>query len=179
MNNLKQFSIVFTGLKIGKHQFEYKIEKSFFDEFDYSPIKIGELNVDLAFNKQETMFVLDFLIKGNVRLTCDRCNDEFDYPIHSDEKLIFKLGEEEFENSDDVIVLTHQEHQINVASYIYEFIVLSIPFVHIHPDLENGDSGCNKEALAILKKLSIDEKASNPEVIEDPRWEALKKLRGN
>ena len=72
MNRLKSFSIPFTSLKNGKHQFDFKISDSFFTEFEYSPIKKADLSVEVEFNKQETMFVLDFVIKGEIELTCDR-----------------------------------------------------------------------------------------------------------
>ena len=35
MKNLKAFLIPFTGLKIGKHQFDYQIDNSFFECFEY------------------------------------------------------------------------------------------------------------------------------------------------
>lgn len=181
MNTNKQFSIPFVGLKTGKHQFEYKIDNTFFTEFDYSPVKQGDLTVDLEFNKQETMFVLEFVIKGTVKLTCDRCNEEFDFPVYTTEQIIFKTGDESYENADDIVVIAKNEHEINVSAAIYEFIVLAIPIIHIHPDQENGEPGCDKETIEALKKLSIntEKEESSPEVVHDPRWDALKKLRDN
>ena len=55
---LKQFSIPFTGLKIGKHQFEFEIDKSFFDAFEYSLVKEGHLKAAVELDKQETMLIL-------------------------------------------------------------------------------------------------------------------------
>lgn len=184
MNRLKLFSIPFTSLKNGKHSFDFKIDDSFFDEFDYSPIKKAALTVDLEFNKQETMFVLDFVIKGDVELTCDRCNEEFRSPFHTNERLIFKFGEENEEQTEEIVILSRAEHEINLSSHLYEFIIVGIPFVHVHPDLEDGQAGCNPETLAIIKKLSLQEEdvkeeEQGPETIIDPRWEALKKLRDN
>jgi uncharacterized protein len=184
MNRLKLFSIPFTSLKNGKHTFDFKIEDSFFNDFEYSPIKKADLTVNLEFNKQETMFVLDFVMYGEVELTCDRCNEEFRNPFHSNERLIFKFGEENEEQTEEIVILSRAEHEINIASYLYEFIVVGIPLIHVHPDLENGTSGCNPEVLAILKKLSLQEEEieqteEKPETIIDPRWEALKKLRDN
>lgn len=184
MNRLKLFSIPFTSLKNGKHSFDFKIEDSFFVDFDYSPIKKAYITVDLEFNKQETMFVLDFVLKGDVELTCDRCNEEFRSPFHSNERLIFKFGEESEEQTEEIIILSRAEHEINLANHLYEFIVVGIPLIHVHPDKEDGSSGCNPETLEILKKLSISgdeatEKEKGPETIIDPRWEALKKLRDN
>jgi uncharacterized protein len=181
LNFLKQFSIPFAGLKNGEHQFEFEINKLFFDEFEYSPIKEGSLFVKIDFNKQENMFVTGFHIHGTVNLICDRCNEPFDMSIDTEEELIFKLGEEAFDNSDEVIVIGHKEHEINLANFIYEFINLAVPIIHIHPDTENNEPGCNKETLEALKKLSVnnDDPDSTKEIVQDPRWDALKKLRDN
>jgi uncharacterized metal-binding protein YceD (DUF177 family) len=54
--------------------------------------------------------------------------------------------------------------------------------IHIHPNNEDGTEGCNPETLAVLKKLTAsetEEKTNDPDVVIDPRWEALKKLRDN
>jgi uncharacterized protein len=184
MNRLKLFSIPFTSLKNGKHSFDFKIEDSFFTDFEYSPIKKADISVDLEFNKQETMFVLDFVLKGDIELTCDRCNEEFRSPFHTNERLIFKFGEESEEQTEEIIILSRAEHEINLSSHLYEFIVVGIPLIHVHSGKEDGSSGCNPETLEILKKLSISEEDSSekeegPETIIDPRWEALKKLRDN
>lgn len=184
MNRLKLFSIPFTSLKNGKHTFDFKIDDAFFNDFEYSPVKKAEISVEVEFNKQETMFVLDFIMKGEIELTCDRCNEEFRSPFNSNERLIFKFGEEEEEQTEEIVILSRAEHEINLASHLYEFIVVGIPLIHVHPDLEDGNSGCNPETLAILKKLSLQEESEEtnedaPETIIDPRWEALKKLRDN
>lgn len=180
MNKLRTFAIPFTSLKIGKHSFDFKIDNAFFDEFEYSPIKKADLSVDVEFNKQENMFVLDFIIKGEIELTCDRCNEEYLNPFHSNDRLIFKFGEENEEQTEEIVILSRTEHEIHLAEHIYEFIVVGIPLVHTHPDKEDGTSGCNPETLAILKKLSLQEEAEQgPEITIDPRWEALKKLRDN
>lgn len=181
MNRLKSFSIPFTSLKNGKHQFDFKINDSFFTEFEYSPIKKADLSVEVEFNKQETMFVLDFVIKGEIELTCDRCNEEYKSPFHCSDRLIFKFGEESEVETEEIVILTRSEHEINLASHLYEFIIVAIPFVHMHVDNEDGSLGCNPETMAILKRLSLkeEEEEQGPDVTIDPRWEALKKLRDN
>ena len=45
----------------------------------------------------------------------------------------------------------------------------------IHPDLENGEEGCNPEFLTSYNEQENVE----PEEEIDPRWEALKKLKEN
>jgi uncharacterized protein len=84
------------------------------------------------------------------------------------------------ESSDEIVILSRAEHEINVAKYIYEFIVVSQPLVYIHPDNEDGSPGCNPDTLAVLKKLSVQDAPTETEnIVMDPRWEALKKLRDN
>ena len=63
---LKQFSIPFTGLKIGKHQFDFEIDNAFFDAFEYSRVKKGSLKVDVELDKQETMLILQIHIAGTI-----------------------------------------------------------------------------------------------------------------
>lgn len=181
MGKLSTYSIPFSGLKTGKHLFDFKIDDQFFEKFDYSPIKKANLLVDLEFTKQETMFIAEFYFKGEVELVCDRCNEEFLYPFHTTEKIIFKLSDEDIEQSEEIVSIGRAEHEIDLTNYLYEFIIVAIPLVHIHPDNEDGTEGCNPETLAVLKKLSLGENNENekPDVVVDPRWEALKKLRDN
>ena len=35
MKPLKEFTIPFVGLKVGKHHFDYEIDKTFFEHFEY------------------------------------------------------------------------------------------------------------------------------------------------
>jgi uncharacterized metal-binding protein YceD (DUF177 family) len=182
LSKLNTFSIPFSGLKAGKHQFDFKIEDSFFDKFDYSPIRKANVQVNIEFNKQETMFMADFLMNGEIELVCDRCGEEYYHTLHTNEKIIFKIGEESIEQTDDIVVLGRAEHEIDLTNYLYEFIVIAIPLIHIHPNNEDGTEGCNPETLAVLKKLTAsetEEKTNDPDVVIDPRWEALKKLRDN
>lgn len=177
VNFIKQFSIPFVGLKGGKHRFEYVIQKEFFDQFEYSPIKTGNLKVDLDFDKQhESMFILEFSLKGQVELICDRCNEPFLYPIEDQERIIVKLAEEGDADHDEFIILERHASEINIADYLYEFINLAVPIIHVHPDDENGKATCNEEVLKLLKKLSVGEEKEQK---EDPRWDILKKLNKN
>jgi uncharacterized metal-binding protein YceD (DUF177 family) len=86
-----------------------------------------------------------------------------------------KFTDEFTEDTDEVMYLQPGEFEVNVAKLIYEFIVVSIPIRHIHPDDEQGNSICNPE---MLKKLEQYEAPEAEEKI-DPRWNDLKKLIGN
>jgi len=168
------------GLKNGKHAFEFELDKTFFDSFEYSPVKAGNFQVKLDFNKQETMIIVGFNLLGHVELQCDRCGEEYLHPMQIDEKLIFKMGDSaEMESTDEIVILSKSDHEINFGPFFYEFIVVNQPLAHIHPDDAEGNPQCDPETLKALEKLKINEEQSNPDVVIDPRWEALKKLRDN
>lgn len=173
MNPLKQFSVPFTGLKLGKHQFEFEIDDSFFNAFEYSLIKSGKLEATLELDKQETMLLLHFDIKGAVNLDCDKCLSTFALPVNVKEMQIVKFAEDELESDDlDIIVLNRKESVIDVSELLYEYINVGIPYVK---NCAQGGEGqqCDKEMIDRLQKLSAETKEQS----SDPRWEALNKLK--
>jgi uncharacterized metal-binding protein YceD (DUF177 family) len=174
---LKQFSIPFTGLKIGKHQFDFEIDNSFFDAFEYSLVKKGNLKAEVELDKQETMLILQFRIKGTIVLDCDKCLAEFEAPISIQERQIVKFAEDELESDDlEIIVLSKKESEINVAELIYEFITVSVPYIKICE--ENGTGvKCDQEMIARLESLAVGSQQEEEQQNDDPRWAALKKLK--
>jgi hypothetical protein len=49
MKPLKDFIIPFIGLKLGKHHFEYQINKAFFEHFEYDDFNDVSFKTDLVF----------------------------------------------------------------------------------------------------------------------------------
>jgi len=172
MNILKTYKISFSGLQNGNHSFDFQINDKFFESFEKSRIQKGHIDLKVEMEKSETMIQLHFIFNGYVRVNCDRCLDEFSYPIDFSEMLIVKFGYKTEEESESILVIDPNAYEIELAQYIYEYISLSLPMQLIHPDLDNGESGCNKE---FLKNFEIDD--SEDEQMVDPRWEALKNLK--
>ncbi|AMQ01456.1 uncharacterized protein ABIB30_003933 [Pedobacter sp. UYP1] len=174
---LKQFSIPFTGLKIGKHQFDFEIDNSFFDAFEYSLVKKGDLKVTVELDKQETMLILKIRIAGTIKLDCDKCLAEFDAPLDISERQIVKFAEDELESDDlEIIVLNKKESSIDIAEILYEFITVSVPYIKICEQNGNG-AKCDKEMIERLESLANPSQQEENTTSADPRWEALKKLK--
>jgi uncharacterized metal-binding protein YceD (DUF177 family) len=57
---------------------------------------------------------------------------------------------EKSEADAEVAYIGRSESILEVSTWIYEFVLLSIPMQHIHPDNESGESTCNLEALKYL-----------------------------
>lgn len=170
MEKENEFLIPVSGLALGTHDFRFDIKDDFFANMDYSEVKQGMVTVDLEVLREELMMTLNFHLEGKVLVPCDRCADEFYIPIQSEQVFYIKLGAEEVEESDDVVVVPAEEHAYDVRSLIYEYIILSIPMHRVHPEGE-----CNPQVLAML---SHDEEPAEEEEAEtDPRWAALKDVK--
>ncbi|MNJ91418.1 hypothetical protein D3C87_90700 [compost metagenome] len=174
---LKQFSIPFTGLKIGKHQFDFEVDNSFFEAFEYSLVKKGNLKAEVELDKQETMLLLQFRIKGTIVLDCDKCLAEFEAPISVQERQIVKFAEDELESDDlEIITLSRKESELDISELIYEFITVSVPYIKVCE--ENGDGQkCDQEMIARLESLAVGSQEEEQQQSDDPRWAALKKLK--
>ena len=172
MKSLKTYSIPFTGLKLGKHFFDYVIKDEFFDEMDYSIVKKADLQCQVELDKQETMLILNFHIYGTITMTCDKCLAEYPQPVDVHEQQIAKFAEEEIDEDEEIITLNKNDHEINIAGLIYEYINVAAPFIAVCND-EGNTSYCDKEMIERLNQLSAkggdDDKT-------DPRWDVLKNI---
>jgi len=169
---MKSFTIPFIGLKEGKHQFDYQIDKKFFDAFQYDEFDSVSVDVTLIFIKKATMLELEFSIKGTVTLNCDISSELYDQSITDDFKLIVKFGDTYNDDHDEILVIPHTEFQINIAQYIYESIVLAVPTKRLHPKVIDGT--LQNEIIEKLKEFQIKELKSD---ITDPRWDKLKDIK--
>ena len=170
MDKFRNYDIVFSGLKNGKHEFRFEIDKAFFELFDTeqeftNPRIVAEILMD----RHTTFLELWIKTTGTVNLVCDLTNENFDYPIENEIKVLVKFGEEYDDSDEDVITIPMTDHAFNAAQLIYEDVMLSIPMKKVSPNVSEED-------LEILNRFS-------PEIIEeeepatDPRCEALKKLK--
>jgi len=171
MKTLNRYAIQFSGLKPGTHDFEFEIDKKFFENIEYSEIKEGKIHVALELEKHSNMLVLNFVLQGDVKVPCDRCGEDFLLPLNDKQRLIVKFGDELTEESEDVITIPRNESEINVAHFIYEYIILALPYKRVHPE-----GKCDKEVLKKLKKL---EEETNKKKTTDPRWDGLKNITLN
>ena len=174
MKPLKAFIIQFAGLKLGEHCFEYEIDKKFFDFFEYEDFNNIDVSLNVVLNKKTTFLEFHFKAKGTINVNCDLTNEPYNQDVESAFDLVVKFGDNFNHDNEEILIIPHGEYEINIAQYIYELIVLSMPSKRIHPGIKDGT--LNSEILDKLEELSpkgIDE--SNKGEI-DPRWNTLKKL---
>ena len=169
----REFNIPFAGLKVGKHEFGYHIDNTFFEDFDYTEFNAANVEVVVVMNRLTTMLELEIKAYGAVNLNCDLTSEPFDQQIEAALDLVVKFGEEFNDEDDEILVIPHGEHQVNIAQYIYEILVLAVPPKRVHPGVLDGS--LQSEMLKKLEELKPRETRKSEET--DPRWDALKDLK--
>lgn len=175
MKPLKEYIIPFVGLKTGKHDFEYQIDIKFFEHFEYDEFNNSNIKTTIVFEKKTTLLELNFKISGVVNVNCDLTNEPYNQKIKGEFDLVVKFGDEYNDEYEDILIIPHGEYEINVAQYIYELIILSVPIKKVHPGVKDGT--LQSDILKKLEELSpkgLEEKEQTEDV--DPRWNTLKKL---
>jgi uncharacterized metal-binding protein YceD (DUF177 family) len=176
MKKTKEYLIPFVGLKLGKHHFEYQIDNTFFDLFDYDEFQNSTIKVNAILEKKSNMLEISFKHEGIVNVPCDVTGEDFDLPIKSKMKLIVRFGEEFNNDNEELLILPFGEFEVDIAQYIYEMIVLSVPLRRVHPGVKDGT--LESEALKKLNELAVKDikKENKKEENIDPRWDKLKQL---
>lgn len=174
MSSQSFYSIAFKGLSQGKHTFEYDVDGKFFSEFEGGVVDDGKVKVLITLEKQSSLMILWFALEGTVNVQCDRCLELFDLPIKSQEKIFVKFGEKEYVEGDDVIWVSVNDYQLNVAQLIYEFVCLAVPIKKVHPDDQKGNSTCDPLMIEKLNKYILKD-----DEVKNPVWNDLKKLLDN
>lgn len=189
LGKFNTYNIDLKNLTPGVHEYQYLLENKFFVDIDGTEVQKGKVNVNLTVKRTSLMFEMNFTLEGTVIVPCDRCLDDMELPIETNNRLVVKFGKEYSEESDEVVVIPEEEGAINLAWFLYEFIALAIPMKHVH-----APGKCNKAMSSKLKKhtargsvmgeemdddesLSLDDDDNSSP--SDPRWDALKGLLEN
>ena len=173
MRPKNDFNIEFSGLKLGHHNFDFDISETFFNDYNYCDFSHADIKIDVALIKKTTIMEFNIVVRGNVRIKCDLTNEPYDQPIDNNIDLVVKFGNEFNNEDDEILIIPHGEYKINLAQYIYELIILSVPAKRIHPGVIDGS--LKSEILNILEDLKPKE---NKKTV-DPRWEKLKEIITN
>jgi len=177
MNSRRNFDIAFVGLKPGTHEFEYNIDDKFFVEYQEQDFRNCIAQIKLTLDKQNGFMLLKFEVGGKLEVTCDRCGNDLPLDLWDEFNIVVKMVDDpevmnEQEEDPDVYYISKGESHLHTADWIYEFINLSIPMQRMCGEDKIGGPHCNKEVLAMLKKLDTHE---NPGT--NPLWKGLEKFK--
>lgn len=189
MSKFEIYNINLKDLKSDTTRFEFVLDDVYFKKIDSPEVQKGNVTAKVNVVKRTATFELQFELEGVVLIPCDRCLDDMEQNIQYKDKLQVKFGSR-FAEENEIVIVPESEGSINIAWFLYEFIVLNIPMKHVHAPGE-----CNKTMVTKLKKhitrqkdddeddslVDIDEEDdfSNDDMQMDPRWEGLQNLIDN
>ena len=172
MCSLESYKVDLKGVKDETMSLDFDLNDDFFRALDGSQLEHGALHVSVSIRKMAGFFELLFHTHGSVVVTCDRCLDDMDQPIDTDNKLLVKLGDT-YSEDDDTVTIDENEGILDMSWFIYEFVMLAIPIKHVH-----APGKCNSAMTQKLEELSGAVRSGEEEAEAiDPRWEKLLKLK--
>ena len=172
MCSLEFLKIDLKSLKEEETSLEFDLNDSYFEALDDAEVKKGSLHVSVSIRKATGFFELLFHTAGTIIIPCDRCLDDMEQPVETDNRLLVKLGSE-YSEEDEIIVVPENEGILDMSWFIYEFVALVIPIRHVH-----APGKCNPAMTQALEELSADRSSDEESAQEiDPRWEKLKNLK--
>lgn len=180
MANKHAFGIAFVGLKPGVHEFNYELDDQFFIERGAKDFANPSAHVRLFLEKNQGFMILKFEVGGKAQVTCDRCGNPLQIDLWDEFKMLVKLVEnpEEMnlqEEDPDVFYISRSDSHLEVGSWLYEFVLLSVPMQKMCSPEELGGPQCNQEVLEKLKAMEAkiaDHNAGN-------LWKGLDQFKNN
>jgi uncharacterized protein len=169
-----QYIIPYKGLAEGEHEFEFVLDKAFFDEHDVLEANNGLIKAKVLLNKKSQLLTLGIEMKGYITISCDKCLELFKYPIKLKNKLVVKISEDSDDNDDEIWYVNPNDHEFDLEQYFFDSLAVSLPLQRAHPVDKNGSKGCDIEMLKILNKHVFSNDKLEDE--NDPRWDKLKNL---
>lgn len=155
MERPANFAIAFKGLKNGVHDFVFDLDGALFAAYEQTEIRDGAGKVYVRLNRSERQLVLDVRIDARVVVPCDRCLEDCTLPVAYEGQLVVKFSEEGGEYDGEVLWLYPGDTEVDLAQYVYESIVLSLPYRRVHPDGE-----CDPAMLERFRIVSPQEFAA-------------------
>jgi uncharacterized protein len=170
MKRLQEFSIPIIGLTQHNYQFDYQLDKSFFESFEEPLITDGVFKVRVELEKRATMMIFLFSFEGKAVTECDRCLATIHLPLSDQQQLIVKYSEEEKEGDDELIYVHPETASLNIAQYIYEYICLAMPLHKSYNCEKETPRPCDLKSLAFLEQANQkqdDNNEANPSIWDD------------
>lgn len=189
MGKFTAYKIPLMSLPQGVHEYEFRLDKHFFENMENPDIHDADLIVRLTVTHKADLYQMDFTVTGTITLICDRCLDDLVMPVDTTYSIAVRYGEDYNDDSDELLIIPQSDADLNVAYMIHDTVALTIPIKHVHPM-----GKCNRQMSAMLKKHRArrpeDEDAELEETLieemdsmdpadeqpTDPRWDALKNI---
>lgn len=134
MELMPTYKIPFRGLKNGRYDYRFAIGRELFDAYPGSEIRGGACEAEVCMERAEAQLTLDVAIRGHVVVPCDRCLEDCDIPVDFRGCLVVRISDQEGEYDGEQLWISPAEEEVDLAQYLYESVVLSLPYQRVHPE---------------------------------------------
>lgn len=176
MGRFDKYNIDLKGLKSEPLELAFDLDDAFFGNIEGEEFQRGAVKAVVTARKNRDVFDFTFSLSGVVIVPCNRCLDDLEIEVETENALRVKFGSD-YADDGDTVVVPEQDGDLNIAWYLYEFIVLALPMRRVH-----APGKCNPNVTGKLRKHLLgdyeDEDGGDEQVATiDPRWEILKNIQ--
>ncbi|HET6349630.1 MAG TPA: DUF177 domain-containing protein [Candidatus Krumholzibacteria bacterium] len=123
--------------------------------------------IELDYRQTSGTFHFHGTVKASYASQCHRCLDPVNVSVAGDFDLMVRRGEHGGETADDLVVLSPNQHHLDLSPLIRETVVLNEPMIVVCDESCRGlcpDCGAN-----------LNRETCNHGEATDPRWDALRR----
>lgn len=153
MSFLDQYIVPFKGYKVGIHQMQMPLGKELLEAMGDEEMVDAQAVANITLTRAANMLTFEIEISGQVTVECDRCLDDLLLPVEISDTLYVKFSEEEIEFDGEVMWLNPTDSQIDLSTYLYETLLLALPYQRVHENIED----CNPEMVERFKIVTEEE----------------------
>ena len=148
----ERYSIGYKSLSNSTFDYDFVVDDALFAAYESREVLGGNCDVKVVLSKTDSQLDVDVTIEGSVVCECDRCLEPCDIDIDYEGHLIVRLSTEEGEYDGEVMWLNPAEENLDLTQYIYESIILSLPYQRVHTEGE-----CNPDMMARVAQVTAAE----------------------
>jgi uncharacterized protein len=123
--------------------------------------------IELDYRQTSGTFHFHGRVQGTFSSGCHRCLDPVTVSLGGDFDLMVRRGEHGGETSDDLVVLSPSQHQLDLTQLVQETIVLNEPMLVL--------CGESCRGLCPVCGANWNRETCNHGEAADPRWDALRR----
>jgi uncharacterized metal-binding protein YceD (DUF177 family) len=145
----ERYSIGYKSLSNSVFDYDFVVDNDLFAAYESREVLGGKCDVKVVLKKTDSQLDVDVTIEGSVVCECDRCLEPCDVDIDYEGHLIVRLSTEQGEYDGEVMWLNPAEENLDLTQYIYESIILSLPYQRVHTEGE-----CNPDMMARFAQVT-------------------------
>lgn len=173
---IEEYTIPFRGLKSGIYEYGFRLGKPLFETFGSTEIKDGECAARVRMERRENGLSFDVAISGSVVVECDRCLEDCSVGIDFEGSIEAKFSEEVRDYDGEVLWLMPGQSEVDLAQYLYESVVLSLPYQRVHPEGQCDPAMMERFRIVSGEEFGAIERAAESRAPQG-EWEKLAALR--